>query len=342
MREEYNMRMLIPSTLFHTSNTCTHDEFMYVCISHMFPLVCVLFYSFQFSVRAIRGARMTMEDRFFVASGGKFAAVFDGHGGAGVSEYLKDHLYDNVCRYLQLKHWEESDDTINNCRGAIPSVSSQAAALRAAFEQVEVDVIADDSLKYVGSTAVAVVVHEGEDGHRTLMSANVGDSRAILSRKGKAVNLTRDHKPSDEREKARILAMGEEIEWDNFSKVHRVRSLSLSRAIGDRYAKPAVSSEVEIRHFSVAEEGDDFVLLASDGLWDVMTSQEVVNFVRERLDPDGQWVDQDEVEDVDMYLRDNMAKFVAREGIRRGSGDNICVVLVFLNDPKKKKMPVIV
>lgn len=282
---------------------------------------------------------MTMEDRFFVASGGKFVAVFDGHGGAGVSEYLEKHLYDNVCHYLELKHGQEGDESVNR---HIPSVSSEAGALRAAFEKVESDVIADDALKYQGSTAVAVVVHEGEDGHRTIMSANVGDSRAILSRKGKAVDLTRDHKPSDEREKARILAMGEEIEWDNFSKVHRVRSLSLSRAIGDRYAKPAVSSEVEIRHFSVAEEGDNFVLLASDGLWDVMTSQEVVNFVQERLDGEfaheqSQARERDQSEDEDLYLRDNMAKFVAREAIRRGSGDNVCVVLVFLNDAKTKQ-----
>jgi serine/threonine protein phosphatase PrpC len=280
---------------------------------------------------------MTMEDRFFVATGGKFVAVFDGHGGAGVSEFLKEHLYENVCHYLQLKHGEEGDEVVNR---SIPSVSSQAGALRAAFEQVESDVIANDMLKYQGSTAVAVVVHEGDDGHRTLMSANVGDSRAILSRKGKAVDLTRDHKPSDEREKQRILAMGEEIEWDNFSKVHRVRSLSLSRAIGDRYAKPAVSSKVEIRHFSVAEEGDEFVLLASDGLWDVMTSQEVVSFVKERLDGElahEEWRDRDESGDEDLYLRENMAKFVAREAIRRGSGDNVCVVLVFLNDPKPKQ-----
>jgi serine/threonine protein phosphatase PrpC len=282
---------------------------------------------------------MTMEDRFFVATGGKFVAVFDGHGGAGVSEFLREHLYENVCHFLELKHGQEGDESVNKY---IPSVSSQAGALRAAFEKVESDIIADDALKYQGSTAVAVVVHEGEDGHRTIMSANVGDSRAIMSRKGKAVDLTRDHKPSDEREKQRILAMGEEIEWDNFSKVHRVRSLSLSRAIGDRYAKPAVSSEVEIRHFSVAEEGDNFVLLASDGLWDVMTSQEVVNFVQERLDGDfvldqSQWRDRDESEEDDVYLRDNMAKFVAREAIRRGSGDNVCVVLVFLNDAKTKE-----
>jgi serine/threonine protein phosphatase PrpC len=294
---------------------------------------------FQISVRAIRGGRMTMEDRFFVATGGKFVAVFDGHGGAGVSEFLKEHLYENVCHYLELKHGQEGDESVNKF---IPSVSSQAGALRAAFEKVESDIIADNALKYQGSTAVAVVVHEGEDGHRTIMSANVGDSRAIMSRKGKAVDLTRDHKPSDERERQRILAMGEEIEWDNFSKVHRVRSLSLSRAIGDRYAKPAVSAEVEIRHFSVAEEGDNFVLLASDGLWDVMTSQEVVNFVQERLDGDfaheqSQSRDRDESEDEDLYLRDNMAKFVAREAIRRGSGDNVCVVLVFLNDPKSKQ-----
>jgi protein phosphatase len=285
-----------------------------------------------------------MEDRYFVADGGKFAAIFDGHGGADVSTFLRDFLYENVCHQLQLKLWQDesasstsSSRRSNSSKIFIPSVSTQVVALRAAFEQMEKEVLEDDRMQYQGSTAVAVVVNESEDGHRTLLSANVGDSRAILSRRGRAVDLTRDHKPSDEWEKARILAMGESIEWDNFSRVHRVRNLSLSRAIGDRYAKPAVSSEVEIKHFLVLDT-DEFVLLASDGLWDVMTSQEVVSFVHQRLDSE---LERDQLldhrfdsgeESVNHFIRENMAKFVAREAIRRGSGDNISVVMVFLND----------
>jgi serine/threonine protein phosphatase PrpC len=304
-----------------------------------------------------------MEDEYCVANGGRFAAVFDGHGGNGVSQYLKNHLYDALQKSLEDKLWEETellhshtqerksstagrgnqntdatkDNIVNNLQ-RMPSVSCQVAALRSAFAEVERDVIANDALGFQGSTAVAVVVHESEDGNRTLLSANVGDSRAILSRRGKAVELTRDHKPNEEREKARILAMGETIEWDRLARVHRVRSLSLSRAIGDRYAKPAVSSDVEIKHFPIVEDGDEFILLASDGLWDVMSSDDVVQFVHKYIESElaRENISKDEVENFKVVLRRNMAKFVAREAIRRGTYDNVCVIMVWLNDLKKE------
>jgi serine/threonine protein phosphatase PrpC len=129
--------------------------------------------------------------------------------------------------------------------------------------------------------------------------------------------------------------MGETIEWDSFSKVHRVRNLSLSRAIGDRYAKPAVSGQVEIKIFPVAEGDDEFFLLASDGLWDVMSSQDVVNYVHQRFDAELKRVPEMSKEDKENYklvLRRNMARSVAREAYRRGSGDNICVLMVWLKD----------
>jgi serine/threonine protein phosphatase PrpC len=213
-----------------------------------------------------------------------------------------------------------------------PSLTSHVSALRAAFEQIEHDVIADDNLEFQGSTAVAVILYESEDGHRTLLSANVGDSRAVLSRKGRAVDLTHDHKPNDEREKARIMAMGETIEWDQDCKVHRVRNLSLARAIGDRYAKPAVSPEVEIQHFPVVEDQDEFVVIASDGLWDVMSSQDAVTFVHDQMQKElsSGSMSKETADNYRLVLRRNMAKFLAREAIRKGSSDNVSVLMVWL------------
>jgi serine/threonine protein phosphatase PrpC len=310
---------------------------------------------------------VTMEDEYVVADGGRFVAVFDGHGGGGVSQFLKNHLYNAVCCHLEEKHWEENDallhrppSVLNSATSDVdgseqplpgrenqdtPSVFSHAAALKAAFFEVEESVLADDTLQYQGSTAVAVLLHESRPRNissvgrkhrklRTLLSANIGDSRAILSRNGQAVNLTRDHKPNDPQEKERILAMGETIEWDRLSKVHRVRNLSLSRAIGDRYAKPIVSGEVEINHYPVIEQSDEFVLLASDGLWDVMTSDDAVAFVHEKMTNElsSANVTMGDIDNYKLVLRRNMAKFVAREAIRRGSSDNVCVIIVWLDD----------
>ena len=127
--------------------------------------------------------------------------------------------------------------------------------------------------------------------------------------------------------------MGEHIEWDHYCKVHRVRNLSLSRAIGDRFAKPAVSGEVEIKRFPVVEGADEFILLASDGLWDVMSSQEVVSFVHKRLDAPLKFGSQTgDAERAMNARRRNMSRFVANEALKRGSGDNVCVVMVWLKD----------
>jgi serine/threonine protein phosphatase PrpC len=131
-----------------------------------------------------------MEDEYFVGNGGRFAAVFDGHGGSGVSAYLKNTLYETVNDFLQQKHWEvdeirndsnsndssspvsggaiDSKDVVKTIQddkeyllenAAMPSVASHVAALRAGFEKIERDVIEDDGLAYQGSTAVAIVLH---------------------------------------------------------------------------------------------------------------------------------------------------------------------------------------
>jgi serine/threonine protein phosphatase PrpC len=272
-----------------------------------------------------------MEDAHSIENGGRFVAVFDGHGGSDVSSMLRERLYELYRKILAEKHWETRDDFDLKLR-RVPSASSHVGAIRGALEEVEINVLIQEDLVYQGSTAVAVIIHVDEDGGKTLLSANIGDSRAVLSRKGKAVELTRDHKPNDEREKARIRALGEDVEWDPYGQLYRVRDLSLSRAIGDRFAKPAVSSEAEIKHFPLSEAEDEFIILASDGLWDVMSSQEAVDYVHQSLcDPgsdDGKWNKN--------IPRRLVARKVANEALERGSADNVCVLVVWLRNEASK------
>jgi len=263
-----------------------------------------------------------MEDMYTVQNGGRFVAVFDGHGGAEVSTLLQHRLYDLYSEELAKKHWEKQNE-FGVKRKVVPSKSSHIAALQRGLEQVEEAVIKLDELVYQGSTAVCVVLHVANDGKRTLLTANIGDSRAILCRGDKAVDLTRDHKPSDEREMERIRAMGEEVEWDPYGQVYRVRDLSLSRAVGDRFAKPVVTSEPEITTFPVMEDEDEFVVLASDGLWDVMSSQDVVDYVHEIMETEIEALSQ-------LDKRKNMGKIVANEALERGTADNVCVLVLWL------------
>jgi len=232
--------------------------------------------SYQVSKSAEQGVRWTMEDTYTVANGGHFAAVFDGHGGSGVSSMLRDHVHRLYSKALYQRHGEETQRSVlnemqvddddderkirdsENSQISVPSIKSHIASIRGALKRIERESMRHDHFEYQGSTAVVVLVHVGENGARTLVSANIGDSRAILCRGRKAINLTRDHKPSDEREKARIRSMGEDVQWDPYGEIYRVKDLSLSRAIGDRFAKPIVSSEAEIECFPVNEAEDEF------------------------------------------------------------------------------------
>jgi len=313
--------------------------------------------NYDVSVRAVKGYRLCMEDEYCINNGGRFVAVFDGHGGGGVSTFLRDKLYSKITKHLNAHHEVKDDhEYTNNEIGATDQVLGTSSAvlphnlpittmvnsIRAGFTEAGKEVLQMDDLQYQGSTAVAVWLHEDTKSHkRTLVSANLGDSRAILCRDGKAIDVTRDHKPSDDIEKKRILSMGEKIVWDAYCQVHRVRNLSLSRAIGDRFAKPAISDEVEIQLMPLSEstsdkEGkDEFIVLASDGLWDVMTSQDCVNFIHERLNECPEAMKKStplEIQRQEHARRKTMSRFVANEALKRGSGDNVCVVIVWLNE----------
>jgi protein phosphatase 1G len=137
-----------------------------------------------------------------------------------------------------------------------------------------------------GCTAVVALLHE-----RELFVANAGDSRAVLCRAGAAVPLSEDHKPASARERERIVAAGGFL--SDVAGVCRVNgNLNLSRAIGDhRYkgnadlapAAQIITAEPDVERVAITPE-DRFLVLACDGVWDVMSNEEVVAFVGEQLD----------------------------------------------------------
>ena len=133
-----------------------------------------------------------------------------------------------------------------------------------------------------GTTAVVCVIYKGD-----IIVANVGDSRCILSRQGQAYPLSFDHKPTDVEELKRITRAGGSVSLDG-----RVNSgLNLSRAIGDhtyKCNKDLSLQEQMITAFpdinsTTLQPGDNFLLLACDGIFNVMDNQEAVTFVQNRL-----------------------------------------------------------
>lgn len=127
----------------------------------------------------------------------------------------------------------------------------------------------------VGTTAVVAVV-----GTNHIVVGNCGDSRAVLCRAGEAVPLSFDHKANRPDEVARIEAAGGHVfTWEG----HRVCGvLAMSRALGDGFLKPFVSGQPEV---TVTERSDDdeCLILASDGLWDVLSSKYVCSVARKAM-----------------------------------------------------------
>ena len=225
------------------------------------------------SVHAKRGPRASMEDRWFVSDDLRFFGVYDGHGGFRVADVAQRLLYDFVSRFLR----EESD----------VSPASVESALRAAFAELSHVVLEDPDVSLEGSTAVAVFLCDDE-----IVTANVGDSRAILCRGTTAINLSNDHKPDAPAERERIEKLGGHVKWHGYLGPDRLPvpgmgayringNLAVSRALGDRLERPFVSSEPEIIRLKRKPDEDRFIIIASDGLWDALTSAEAVDFVRQ-------------------------------------------------------------
>ena len=150
--------------------------------------------------------------------------------------------------------------------------------------------------------------------------ANAGDCRAVLGKRGRAVELTRDHKPDCNRERLRIEKLGGMV-CDGYLN----GQLSVARALGDWHMKGAkgsacpLSAEPELRETILTEE-DEFLILGCDGLWDVMSSQFAVTMARKELmahnDPE------------------QCSRELVREALKRNTCDNLTVVVVcFSADP---------
>lgn len=171
-----------------------------------------------------------------------------------------------------------------------------------------------------GSTAIVTVVMDGG----RIVVANLGDSRAILANvrrvneRGEqieAVALSTDHKPNTPSEKKRIEEKGGFVV--NSYGTFRVNGLlATSRAFGDPILKPMVTAQPEIMNTSFNRENHRFLVLGSDGLFDVMDNQSVVEFVYNSM--------------LDGVTVAESAQALVREAIARGSMDNVSAIVVLL------------
>ncbi|WVZ57493.1 hypothetical protein U9M48_007872 [Paspalum notatum var. saurae] len=228
---------------------------------------------------------------------GAFYGVFDGHGGTDAACFVRK----NILKFIT-----------EDCH--FPK--SMEKAIRSAFVKADHAIADSHSLdRNSGTTALTVLISG-----RTLLVANAGDCRAVLGKRGRAVELSRDHKPNCTVERLRIENLGGSV-FDGYLN----GQLAVARAIGDWHMKGSKGSicpltpEPEFREVRLTEE-DEFLIIGCDGLWDVMSSQCAVSMVRKELmahnDPQ------------------QCSRELVQEALRRDCCDNLTVVVVcFSADP---------
>lgn len=265
------------------------------------------------------GRREEMEDGFIFVDcfGSKknsaYFAIYDGHGGRQCVEYVTEHLHLNLLREMQ-----QGEDSVIDC-------------LIKSFNITDRD-MQSSGIHTSGCTACCCLLQEDVAGHgnRLIYTAHLGDARAVICRSGLAVRLTSqsDHKATDPEETKRVIEAGGTIFNERVNGM-----LAISRAFGDHQLKaPALPRDVvsnvpDITSTELTVE-DTFVILACDGLWDVMEDQESVNIVLEglreliTLTPD-----------VDLrgaYFKSQiLARMLVEEALARGTSDNVTVLVVF-------------
>jgi len=263
-------------------------------IKNLLALLCMCLASLslaqvniKYGLFTYQNTRPYQEDRFAHAKidKGEFFGVYDGHGGDKVSSFLKDKLH----------------VFFGKARGSLQKKFERA------FEQA--DYISQNSFKD-GSTAVVVYIDKNNRVHL----AWVGDSRAVLESNGSVALATQDHKPDRSDEKQRIEKAGGEVLKHG---VWRVNGLAVSRSIGDvSLKKMGVGQIIATPEYAQMQLTADnhFLILASDGLWDVMSNEDCVKMVRAALSKN--------------KSLDVIAEGLAREAIKQASGDNITVSVI--------------
>jgi serine/threonine protein phosphatase PrpC len=245
--------------------------------------------------------------------------VFDGHGvnGHHVSEYIKQNLPKNL--ESRLSNEEDFNDL------------KLTTILKLAFNRTnrELNYQNDFDISYSGSTCVSILIRNG-----IIISANLGDSRAVLARqlpRGPiAIDLTTDHKPDLDHERERIESAGGRVDtyktpngqpygpprvWFRDSNIP---GLAMSRSFGDSIAaRVGVISEPDIG-FHRIHASDKFIIIASDGLWEFISSQEAVEIVASNIGATNEQI-------CDILIEEAATRWKKNEDMV----DDITVLLVF-------------
>jgi serine/threonine protein phosphatase PrpC len=259
-------------------------------------------------IYSLKGLRKQNEDTHVVILNGdgenkklkniNLFSVFDGHGGKEVSAHIKK-TYPKYFINPKVQYPLDKEYVVN------------------AYNALQKDIKSKPYSKHTGSTALAVM-HFKHNSENYLNILNTGDSRCILCRDNFAMPLTKDHKPNWPEEYYRITALGGKIEFDQYD--WRIKDLSVSRAFGDIDATPYVTHLPDLFKYRL-DKSDKFIIICCDGMLETLSNADAVNFVL-----------------LNCYSKDtkkrinknvNIAQKLAQYAFKKGSGDNISIIVVF-------------
>ncbi|OVA16688.1 Protein phosphatase 2C (PP2C)-like domain [Macleaya cordata] len=249
-----------------------------------------------------------------------FYGVFDGHGGPDAAAYIRKNAMRFFFEDAEFPQTSETNDVV---------LEDIENSFRKAFLLADLALADDCTVSTSSGTTALTALILG----RLLLVANAGDCRAVLCRKGDAIEMSQDHRPIYASERSRVEELGGYIDDGYLNGV-----LSVSRALGDwdmklpRGSSSPLIADPEFRQ-AVLTEDDEFLIIGCDGIWDVMSSQDAVSIVRRGL-----------------RRHDNpeqCARDLVMEALRKNTFDNLTVIVICFSPldhrestptPKNQKM----
>ena len=245
-----------------------------------------------------------------------FFIVCDGHGGDSVAKYVAPHLQKMLTKRSLIYPLTRS--YINKIYDSVQERLIQHPKKIA---------------NMCGCTALVTIRYLDKYQRECVQVINLGDCRAVLSKDGLAIPLSKDHKPFWSDEKYRIDLVN--AEYNKNRRIHyeagdwRIGDLSVSRSFGDLDNTPYVTHRPE-SFIYMLDKNSDFIIMACDGLWDVIQNHEAINFVRDHLKNNNiEYYDIPDRYPSDEVINTNcIARKLTSYAFARGSSDNVSIIII--------------
>lgn len=251
--------------------------------------------------KSITGRRNENQDRHDISENSRYKilAIYDGHGGSIVSEFLKKYANKILIKELMKDR--------NICSSGRRAYNLIAKKLHNTY---------GNNIDRIGSTSLHIII----DKHaRSFSVINTGDCKSVICyTNGSIKQLNCEHKPNKCLEKQRIEKLGGKIKMYT-GGIYRIKGMAVSRSFGDYNVAPFLTHNPTIKNWE-SLKNVKFIILASDGLWDVNTNKDVTSFITLKLDPN-------------RNKSTNPTKIISdliHNAYSKGSMDNITAILYYL------------